>query len=141
MTLPMILAPLFVQVLLTLGIGFLLFTARASALRGRQVRWQQIALGEPAWPPEAMQRANAFRNQFELPVLFYVLTTVAIISKHADVLFVAMAWLFVLSRVAHAVVHVTSNHVPTRGMLYGIGGLVLIIMWLIFIFRIMLGLP
>ena len=141
MTLPMILAPLFVQVLLTLGIGFLLFTARAAALRGRQVRWQQIALGEPAWPPEAMQRANAFSNQFQLPVLFYVLTILAIISKHADVLFVAMAWLFVLSRVAHAVVHVTSNHVPTRGMLYGIGGLVLIIMWLIFIVRIMLGLP
>jgi hypothetical protein len=128
-------------VLLTLVLGYLLFIARASALRSREVRWKDIALGEPAWPPHAIQRANAFRNQFELPVLFYLLTILAIITRHADLLFVVLAWIFVLTRIAHAYIHVTSNYVPRRGIVYGVGGVVLIVMWLIFMVRILLGLP
>ena len=73
-------------------------------------------------------------------MLFYVLTILAIITKHADLLFVVMAWIFVLSRLAHAYVHVTSNNLRVRGAFFGIGALVLAIMWLIFIVRIMLGL-
>jgi hypothetical protein len=47
----------------------------------------------------------------------------------------------VLSRIAHAVVHVTTNNLQQRGPLFGVGLLVLAIMWLIFIVKIMLGLP
>jgi hypothetical protein len=74
-------------------------------------------------------------------VLFYVLTILAIMSKHADLLFVIMAWIYVLARLAHAYVHVTSNNVSIRGPVFGIGALVLALMWLIFMIRIMLGLP
>ena len=52
-----------------------------------------------------------------------------------------MAWIFVLSRLAHAYVHVTSNRVNIRGPVFGIGLLVLMLMWLIFIVRILAGLP
>lgn len=141
MSVQAVLLPLFVQVLLTFAIGYSLFMARARALRGRHVRWQDIALGEPKWPVPAMQSANAFRNQFELPVLFYVLTILEIVTHHADLVFVVLAWLFVLTRIAHAYVHVTSNYVPRRGIIYGLGGLVLFIAWLVFIVRILLGLP
>ena len=74
-------------------------------------------------------------------MLFYVLTILAIITKHADMLFVVMAWMFVLARLAHAYIHVTSNNFSLRGAFFGIGALVLALMWLIFIVRIMLGLP
>ena len=74
-------------------------------------------------------------------MLFYVLTILAIISKHADFLFVVMAWIFVLTRLAHAYVHCTNNNLRARGSIFGIGALVLMIMWLIFMVRIMLGLP
>jgi hypothetical protein len=40
-----------------------------------------------------------------------------------------------------AFVHVTSNTVRMRGTYYGLGALVLVVMWLIFILRIVLGLP
>ena len=88
-----------------------------------------------------MQVGYSFQNQFELPVLFYVLTILAIITKHADLLFVVLAWIFVLSRLAHAYIHVTSNDLKLRGPFFGVGALVLAIMWLIFIVKIMLGLP
>ena len=58
---------------------------------------------EPNWPARANQVANAFSNQFELPVLFYVLTILAIATRHADILFVTLAWLFVVFRIGQAV--------------------------------------
>jgi hypothetical protein len=141
MTLPMILAPLFVLVLMTFVIGFLLAGVRTPLLTSGEVRPEAISLRQPNWPPRALQFGYSFQNQFELPLLFYVLTILAIISKHADFLFVAMAWIFVLTRLAHAYIHCTNNNLRARGSLFGIGALVLAIMWLIFMVRIMLGLP
>ena len=141
MTLPMILAQLFVLVLMTFMIGFILAGVRAPMLTRGEVRPEAVSLRQPNWPPRALQLGYSFQNQFELPMLFYVLTILAIISKHADLLFVVMAWIFVLTRLAHATVHCTSNNLRARGSFFGIGALILTIMWLIFIVRILLGLP
>jgi hypothetical protein len=141
MTLPMILAPLFVLVLTTFVIGFILAGVRTPLLKRGEVLPEAISLRQPNWPPRALQLGYSFQNQFELPMLFYVLTILAIISKHADFLFVVLAWIFVLTRLAHAFVHCTSNNLRARGPLFGIGALALAIMWLIFMIRIMLGLP
>ena len=141
MTLPMILAPLFVLVLMTLVLGFWVPMVSVPMLRRGEVRPQDVDLRQLNWPRPIQQINNSYTNQLELPVLFYVLTILAIITKHADLLFVVMAWLFVLARLVHAYVHVTSNNVNVRGPVFGIGTLVLAIMWLIFIVRILLGLP
>jgi hypothetical protein len=141
MTLPMILAPLFVEVILTFVLIFWLAALRAPAFRQGTVRAEDVDLRQPNWPRQTMQVGNSFSSQFELPVLFYVLTILSIITKHADVLFVVLAWLFVLSRLVHALVHVTTNNLKQRGPFFGIGVFVLAIMWLTFIVRIMLGLP
>ena len=141
MTLPMILAPLFVLVLMTLVLGFWIPIASVPLLRRGEVRPHDIDLRQPNWPRPVQQINNSYTSQFEQPVLFYVLTILAIITKHADLLFVVMAWIYVLARLAHAYIHVTSNNVNLRGPVFGIGALVLAIMWLIFMVRIMLGLP
>jgi hypothetical protein len=141
MTLPAILAPLFVQIILTFVVGFWLAGLRGPAFRRGEVRAEDVDLRQPNWPKRAMQVGNSFSSQFEMPVLFYVLTVLAIITKHADVLFVVLSWVFVLSRLAHAYIHVTSNNLRLRGPYFGVGAVVLAIMWLIFIVRIMLGLP
>lgn len=141
MSIPMVLAPLFVQVLLVFVIGFSLAGLRTGALRRREIKPRDIDLGQPNWPRRATQFGNCFRNQFEVPVLFYVLTVLAIVTRHADTLFVVMAWVFVLTRIVHAFVHVTSNNLRMRGLWFAIGTLVLFVMWVIFIVRIMLGLP
>jgi hypothetical protein len=137
----MILAPLFVEVILTFILIFWLATLRAPAFRKGLVRPEDVDLRQPNWPKQTMQVGNSFANQFELPVQFYVLTILSIITKHADIIFVVLAWVFVLSRVAHSLVHVTSNNLKQRGPYFGIGVFVLAIMWLIFIVKIMLGLP
>ena len=141
MTLPMILAPLFVLVVVTFILCFWIPVAGVPLLRRGEVRPQDVDLRQPNWPRPVQQINNSYTNQFELPLLFYVLTILALYTKHADVLFVVMAWIFVLMRLVHFYVHVTSNNINIRGPVFGIGALVLAIMWIIFIVRIMLGLP
>jgi hypothetical protein len=139
MTIQAVLLPLFVEVTLTfvllLWAGFL----RVDALRSGAVAHRSIALRELNWPPRTTQVANAFQNQLELPVLFYVLVILAWITRHADILFVTMSWLFVVFRLLHAYIHVTSNNLRQRGPVFGIGAVVLMLMWVIFMVRILLG--
>jgi hypothetical protein len=134
-----VLLPLLVQVALTFAIGFWLASQRVAAVRSRKVHPRDIALREPNWPKHLMQLQNAFLNQLELPVLFYLLTVLALFTKTGDLLFVVLAWVFVVLRLAHAFVHVTNNRVPRRGMLYIVGAIVLCVMWIIFAVRILLG--
>jgi hypothetical protein len=136
MSVQMILLPLFVQVLLTIALALHLAVRRRVAL-AQGTRWQDIAIREPNWPKDAIIANNAFMNQFEVPVLFYVLTILALITKQADLLFVMMAWIFVVMRILQAGVFVTSNHVPIRGAFFGIGFIILVIMWILFIIRIL----
>src|SRR5205085_6755058 len=98
---------------------------------------RDVALREPNWPGRTMQVANCFSNQFELPVLFYVLTILVIITRHADILYVVLAWVFVVSRLGHAYVHTTSNVVLLRGRIYAVGAVALIIMWIVFMVRML----
>jgi hypothetical protein len=139
MSLQMILAPLFVQVALTLGLMVLMAVRRADAYRGGQVRENDIALREPNWPPRALQAAYSYSNQFELPVLFYVLTILVIITRKGDLAFVLLAWVFVVLRLLQAFVHVTSNRVRYRGFWFGASAIVLAIMWVVFVLRILLA--
>jgi hypothetical protein len=136
-----VLLPLFVEVILTYALLFATAFARRRDLLSGEVHPRDIALGQVGWTPKTQQLGNSFNNQFQLPVLFYVLTVLAIITHHADLLFVVLAWLFVLARIAHIYVHVTHNHVFRRGALFGVGGIILMLMWLIFMVRILAGLP
>ena len=134
-----ILLPLFVEVALTLGlIIWLALLRRADFLTGAAMP-EHVALREPNWPVRTRQVANAFSNQFELPVLFYLITVLAMITQHADYAFVVLAWIFVLSRLVHASIHTTSNVVLRRGAWYGVGLISLMLMWAIFMVRILFG--
>jgi hypothetical protein len=141
MTIVDVLLPLFVEVALTFVLGVWVFTLRVSAVRSGRVRAQDVALREPNWPARVLQVGNAYQNQLELPLLFYVLTILAWITRHADLLFVLLAWVFVVLRLLHAYVHVTSNGLRQRASLFFAGATVLAVMWAIFMLRILLGLP
>ena len=73
MTVTDFLLPVFVLVFMTLILLVMTAVRRVSNLRSGEVRADDIALGQPGWPEKTTQYGNAFKNQLELPVLFYVL--------------------------------------------------------------------
>jgi hypothetical protein len=113
-------------------------TARTRSLRSGETRFEDIALREPNWSVRATQMANCFSNQFEVPVLLYVLIALALPLRHADLVIVVLSWVFVVTRFVHAGIFVTSNNVPQRGMAWFAGVVVLMVMWIYFALRILL---
>jgi hypothetical protein len=105
-------------------------------LRGK-VRIEEIALDKERWPERARQASNAFDNQFQLPVLFYLGCAVAI-AFGAALFEVVLAALFVLSRYVHAFIHITSNHVVRRFQAYFAGLIVLCVFWADLLVRLLL---
>lgn len=137
MSLQAVLLPLFVEVILTFVLWLSMAGLRTRDFTSGAVRPQDIALREPNWPKRTLQVAYSFSNQFELPVLFYVLTILAYVTHKAGLVFVVLAWIFVVFRLSHAYVHVTSNVVRVRGSLYGAAALALLVNWVIYIVEVL----
>jgi hypothetical protein len=138
MSVQMVLLPVFVLVGLTFFLLLWMTTARTQALRGRETRLKDIALGQPNWPERVTQIGNCFKNQFEVPLLFYVLIALALPLRRADLFIVLMSWVFVVTRFAHAGIFVTSNNVQQRGLVWLAGVLVLLAMWIYFALKLLL---
>ena len=132
-----VLFPVFVQVGITFFLLFWTARLRIAALRGGEVSFDDIALRQPAWPERPTQVANAFHNQLELPLLFYVLVILALFTRKADTLFLILAWMFVATRLVHAAIHVTSNDMRRRFQAFAVGAVLLLIMWIIFALRLL----
>ena len=139
MSLQAVLLPLFVEVILTFILMLQMGALRRADYSSGAVKADDIALREPRWPQRTTQAANAFSNQFELPVLFYVLTILAWDTRHAGILFVVLAWVFVICRVLQAYIHVTSNVYRLRSTFFSIGAVVLMIMWALYIIEVLTG--
>jgi len=137
MTVQEVLLPLFVEVILIFLLMFGMAGLRTRDFSTGVARQDNIALREPNWSPRTLQVAYSFANQFELPVLFFVLTILAYITHKAGVVCVVLAWVFVIFRWLHAGVHVTSNKVRLRGALFIVSAIVLAIMWVIYIVQIL----
>jgi hypothetical protein len=118
MSIQMVLLPVFVEVALTLGL--LLWMARGRAAARGETKPKDIG------------------NQFELPVLFYVLIALALPLRHADFLIVLLSWVFVLTRFARAGIFVSSNDMRQRSLAWFAGALVLLVMWVYFALKILL---
>lgn len=118
--------PVLAQVALTFVILFVMGYFRRQALQAREVKLKDIALSSDAWPGKARQAANNFSNQFETPVLFYVLAIMAIHVGATGWLMTGLAWLFVATRVAHAYVHIGSNDLRLRPLAFLVGCVALI---------------
>lgn len=120
--------PVLAQVLLTLTMFIVLGARKAKAVKAGEVNRKQAALNNRVWPEEVVKVSNNIANQFEVPVLFYVLCLVLYSINAVGIVAIVLAWLFALSRFAHAYVHIGSNYVPTRLRLFMLGCFVLIAM-------------
>jgi len=136
MTRDWIFVPVIVQVLMTLLIYVRLIKVKVRELRAGNVNRDRLPLHEDAWPASVLQVNNNIRNQFELPVLFYVMAAIlwALDSVHG--LEMAAASVFVLSRVAHALIHLGSNYVPNRRRTFTVGWWVLMFMALLVLWEL-----
>jgi hypothetical protein len=120
--------PVVAHVALVYMLYALLSLRRSAVVRAGKAQSSQFRenRGEPS---ESLVVRNSIANQFELPVLFYGCCVLLYITEADNLLAVALAWLFVGFRYAHAFVHVTSNRLRHRGPLFLAGFVTLAAMW------------
>jgi hypothetical protein len=133
-----ILYPVLAQIVLTLVLLLATGWQRRAAIQSGAVAADDIALDSGRWPDRARQFANSYANQFELPVIFYVLCLIAQITSSVNILFLVLAWVFVVSRVVHAIEHTGSNVVLRRGGIFAIGYICVAVMTALLLLRFLL---
>ena len=120
--------PVLVQILITIA-GFLLLGVRKTkAIKSGGVDLKKTELDNDAWPDYVLMVSNNIRNQFQVPVLFYVLCLVFYSIDAVSTTVLYLAWAFVISRAIHAYIHMSSNFVPARFTVFTIGFLIMITM-------------
>ena len=124
-----LLLPAFVQVGLVYAVGARMGRARFGAARSGAVKVKDIAVDNSRWPEDVKKIANSYQNQFEVPVLFFALLPLLLATGLADWVAVALAWLFVASRIVHAVIHLGSNIVIRRFQAFVFGFTIIVLMW------------
>lgn len=130
----LLLFSVYALVVLTFLVGFWMGGVRIAAMRRGEVDPQYFRLNMGEIGDKPAQASNNFRNLFELPVLFYVLIALMLIQDDVDATQLALAWVFVISRYVHSLIHLSYNNVVHRFLAYATGLLVLLAMWLRFVF-------
>lgn len=81
-------------------------------------------------PASCVTVASNLSNQFELPVLFYVLCLMLHLTNGVNYLTLALMWIFVATRYFHAWVHLTSNNLLLRSRSFSLGAVILLLGWI-----------
>ncbi len=123
--------PMFAMVLLTVVVLVTLFRRRVRAVREGAVssRYFRIYQGDSE-PEVSASAARHFVNLFEAPVLFYAGCVTAIAANQGGTLLISLAWLYVVARGLHALVHIGRNRLRSRIAAYFSSWLVLLAFWI-----------
>ena len=106
--------PLFTMVLLTLLIAIRLMYFNTWAVLSGEVHIKHFRLFDDGIPPKLQAVAQHYKNMFELPVLFYLLCILLIITNAAAPLDIQLAWGFVIFRILHSLIRIPNTNVHPR---------------------------
>ncbi|MDR7090974.1 MULTISPECIES: MAPEG family protein [Cellvibrio] len=121
--------PLFAMVLVTFAVAVYLFRLRVKAVKSGEVRLSQFRLNNGEIPESMAQAARNYTNLFEVPMLFYTAGAIAIALGIQVPAMIITAWIFVLARIAHSWIHLTSNNVIHRMRAYMLGNICVLVIW------------
>lgn len=129
-----ILWPAIAQAALIAASYIILFRARRDAIRSGAATSTDFAPGEE--PPASAAGRRLVANQFELPLLFFVVVGFLFLVDGVSILELALAWLFVLSRLLHMVGSVRGP-LTLRHASFFAGFVILCVLWVDLAVRIL----
>ncbi|MAJ43133.1 MAG: hypothetical protein CMF96_00125 [Candidatus Marinimicrobia bacterium] len=132
----LILYPTFLMVLLTAILYVKNYFDNKKAYKDKQVSADYFKTYLEIPPEKIAISQQTLKNQFELPIIFYILISILISMNKITIFDIFFAWIFVISRYFHCYVRLSSNFVPLRARVFKIGLLILIIWWVYFIIKI-----
>lgn len=133
--------PTIAMALLIFVITIVLAVVRARHMKANPPKPEDFADGASAlryFAPVEMA-ANNHRNLFEMPVLFFALVPLLMITGLDTTVQVVLAWIFVLLRALHSYVHIGPKIVQRRAFIFMLSSIVLMAMWVGFAIDMAMG--
>jgi hypothetical protein len=128
--------PMFAMVVLTVFVGLSLMFQRIAHTRSGAVDPRIFKLNQSKDVPDKLiQLSNNYSNLFEVPILFYLACIVSMIVGFQGITMVTLAWLFVISRIAHSFIHMTMNKIIPRLIAFISSVIIVSVMWIILLLR------
>lgn len=127
-----IFGPVFAMLCLVLVIAALTLRERIRQFKAQRLHPQKVPTrAEFAAAIKDTRCADNFANLFETPVMFYVTCVGLYVTQTVSPLALALAWVYVATRIGHSVVHCNSNHVMTRFKWFTASLTVLLSLWVV----------
>ena len=122
--------PCFALMLLSFLVLVRMFLTRTEAVKKGEVdiKFFKTYDLQVSGPVLMRQAARNFTNLFEVPTLFYMVCTFALITQNVDELMYGAAWFYVALRCIHTVIHLTTNKIFQRMSFYATSWIVLVFM-------------
>ena len=118
-----------------------LLVQRLRHIRSNPPRNADFATGAAAmryFEPVEMP-ANNLRNLFEMPVLYFALVPLLLVTGHGGEVQVVLAWAYVALRTLHSFIHIGPKRVTPRFFVYLASCAVLSAMWIGFLVEAIRG--
>jgi len=107
------------------------------AIKKREVRYSWFRVYEGSAPEYLLAARHHYKNFFEIPILFYLLCIILYVIDDVRDLDLWIAWLFVVFKLIHSYIRLTSNYVPNRAYAFYICVLLLLGGWIYLAIRIL----
>ena len=116
---------------LTMVTLLVMFKRRVRGLRSGEIKVRQFGTyeTEDQMPAYALQGSRHYKNLFEMPVLFYVVVLLAMVTQTQQLWTSILAAAFCLVRAWHAFIHLGSNNIILRMRVFAFSLLILTGLW------------
>ena len=127
----LIILPMAFQVFYMFAFAVYMFRSRVQSIRSGQVSFKYFKMYSGDSHPDRLELiAQHYENQFEVPILFLITCSVFLALNVVSNATVFTAWIFILSRVLHAWIHLGSNHIRPRAAAFAVGWMALLVLWI-----------
>ncbi|GAB2994644.1 MAPEG family protein [Psychrosphaera aestuarii] len=127
----MLFYPMFAMFMLIFAIGIVTARARFGHVKSKEVSPKYFLLMQGDNIPEAvLKTGRCFSNQFEFPLLFFVVCLAYMVLGLDTLTGCIAAWTFVAFRAIHAFVFLTSNNLIKRMLSFWAGVFAVVVMWI-----------
>ncbi|WP_144392208.1 MAPEG family protein [Pleionea sediminis] len=115
--------PVIINFILTFIVQAVMYRDRVKAMKHNKVHPNQVVdrAELERLLPQSNATSNNFKNQFEIPVIFYAIVMLLLVTGWATWLDFYLAAGFVIMRIIHAIVHCTTNRIKHRFYSYLLG--------------------
>ena len=129
----LIVYPAFAMILLTFFSYVIMILIGKKYTAKKEIKYRQFKLYTGVLPDEFEQSRQHLKNQFELPIIFYLLVALLYSSNNLQYIDIILVWLFVFSRYVHSFIRFKNNYLPYRATVFTLGFVILLAGWINFI--------